>query len=116
MDAQIDPSAGDYTGQRITTLANAVYLRLATPLGSYWADPTVGSKLYLLKREKDLPRILVLAEQYAEQALQPLVDDGRAQSVTVTATHLRTGWVLLTIDVVDQTGDTQTFKHPVKVI
>ena len=42
MDAGINPTTGDLTGQRITTLANAVYLRLMTPLGSYWADPALG--------------------------------------------------------------------------
>nr|MDN1656773.1 hypothetical protein [Escherichia coli] len=33
---------------------NAVYLRLATPLGSYWADALLGSRLHELKREKDV--------------------------------------------------------------
>ena len=40
MDAFLDPSSGDYTGERIATLANAVYLRLMTPLGGWWADPS----------------------------------------------------------------------------
>lgn len=30
MDAQLDPLSGDYTGQRIGHLGNAVYLRLQT--------------------------------------------------------------------------------------
>ena len=54
-------------------LANAVYLRLMTPLGSYWADPTLGSRLHELQREKDVSRVAVLARQYAEEALAPLV-------------------------------------------
>ena len=116
MDALLNPTTGDYTGERTTTLANAVYLRLNTPLGSYWFDPTLGSLLYTLQRSKDLPKVADLAVQYAEQALQPLVDDKRAQSVTVTATRPHVGWLLLNIEVVDATSDTQHFKYPVKVI
>lgn len=116
MDALIDPTTGGYTGTRTVSLENAIYFRLNTPLGSYWRDPTIGSLLYTLARAKDLPNIAVLAVQYAEQALQPLIDDGRAQSVAVTSSQPRTGWLLLEIDVVDATGETQHFQHPVKVI
>ena len=66
MDAGINPTTGDLTGQRINTLANAVYIRLMTPLGSWWADPTLGSRLHELRREKDRPRVGILAKQYAE--------------------------------------------------
>lgn len=116
MDPALDLSTGGYTGQRTTTLSNAVYLRLQTPLASYWADPTLGSRLHELKREKDLARVRTLAKQYAEQALQSLVDDGRAQSVTVTATSLRPGWMLLLVEVVDESGKPQHFQHPVEVV
>lgn len=116
MDALLDPYTGDYTGTRTTTIANAVYLRLQTPLGSYWRDPAVGSLLYTLKRSKDVPRVAMLAQQYAEQALEPLVANGRAQSITVTTSQPNPGWLTLSIDVVDPAGNTQTFQHPVKVI
>jgi len=116
MDPALDPTTRDYAGQFTTTLSNAVYLRLETPLGSYWADPTLGSRLHELEREKDVPRVRGLAKQYTEQALQPLLDDGRAQSVDVTVTSLRPGWMLLLVDVVDATGARQHFQHPVKVI
>ncbi|KAF1051693.1 MAG: hypothetical protein GAK41_01249 [Burkholderia gladioli] len=70
----MNPQTGGYTGTQ-TTLANAVYIRLATPLGSWWAAPDVGSRLHTLAREKDTPRVRGLAAQYAEQALDPLVKD-----------------------------------------
>lgn len=115
MDALIDPQTGDYAGSRTDTLANAVYLRLATPLGSYWADPTLGSRLHELQREKDVSRVYVLARQYAEQALAPLIDDGRANSIEVTATRVRAGWLLLHVVVEDASGRVERFKHPVRV-
>lgn len=114
MDAFISPQSADYSGSRTDTLANAVYLRLATPLGSYWQDPTLGSRLHELQRLKDVARVAVLARQYAEQALAPLLDDGRAKRITVT-TERQPGRLVLHIEVLDASGRTQTFQHPVKV-
>jgi phage gp46-like protein len=115
MDQNISTTTGDYTSSRIYSLQNAVYLRLETPLGSYWADPALGSRLYELKREKDVPRVRLLAGQYSEQALQPLLDDGRAQSVTVETQQGPTGWLYLLITVVDSSGTPHKFKHPVRI-
>ena len=115
MDAFLDPSSGDYTGERIVTLANAVYLRLMTPHGGWWADPSLGSRLHELTREKDVPRVRKLAVQYAEQALAPLVRDGRARSVSVTADAPCDGRCLLHIEVVDLTGRRSLYSYPVKV-
>lgn len=115
MDALLDPQTGDYAGSRTDTLANAVYLRLTTPLGGWWADPTLGSRLHELQREKDVSRVAVLARQYAEQALAPLVKDGRAASITVTTSRQQSGWLQLRIQVEDASGRVQHFQHPVKV-
>lgn len=115
MEMLIDPLTGDYSGQR-TALANAVYLRLMTPFGSYWADPMLGSLLYTLKREKDVSRVNKLAVQYSEQALQPIIDDGRATNITVTASRPQPGWLVLAIVVVSASGQSETFNHPVRVI
>lgn len=115
MDQALNPLTGDYTGQLTDTLANAVYLRLMTPLGRYWAAPSIGSRLHELQREKDVPRVKRLAQQYAAQALSPLVKDGRAQSVTVTADAPHDGRLLLYIEVVDATGQTKSYEHLVTV-
>ena len=102
-----DPSNG---------LLNSIWLRLQTPLGTYWADKTIGSKLHLLRREKDVARVQRLAQQYAEQALEPILIAGRATSITVTTEQLHNGRMHLLIEVVAASGETLTFKHPVKVI
>lgn len=115
MDVGIDPITRDYSGARLETLGNAVYLRIMTPLGEYWADPTVGSKLHLLQREKDLPRVALLAQQYSEQALQPLIDDGRALSVEVSVERPHNGWLHLLIEVADAGGHTGVFDYYIKV-
>lgn len=123
MDAFIDPVLRDYVvvngvPQRdpAAGLSNAAYLRLSTPLGTYWADPSLGSRLHELQREKDLARVAVLAKQYAEQALAPLVSDGRASAVDVSTERPGGGWLYLLIEVTASNGESLTFKYPVKVI
>ena len=114
MDQTISPATGDYERRRIYTLHNAVYLRLAKPLGSYWAAESLGSRLHELKREKDVSRVHMRAAQYASQALHPLLDDGRAKSITVDTKAGQRGWLLLLITVTDNAGTPQAFEHPVR--
>lgn len=116
MDREISPLTGDYTNANISTLQNAVYIRLTTPLGSWWANGRVGSLLHTIQREKDLSRVGMLAQQYAEEALQPLLDDGRASNIVVTHDQPHNGRVILSISVTDSRGEQYTFKHPVNVI
>lgn len=97
-------------------LGNAVFLRLMIPLGSYWADASMGSKLHLLQREKDLSRVATLARQYAEQALAPLLADRRARSLAVTAERPGIGRLHLLVEVVDAAGERLTYTHPIQVI
>ncbi len=127
MDAYINPLTADYVvtagvpvRDPMAGLANAVYLRLMTPLGSYWADPTLGSRLHELMREKDLARMAILAKQYAESALNPIVIDGRANSIAVSVTRMKddsgAGRHQLSILVVAASGERKTFQFPLKVM
>lgn len=114
MDALLNPATGDYQpGQSAQGLENEVYIRLLTPLGSYWAQPELGSRLHELRRQKHLKRIEVLARQYAEQALKPVTDGGRARSITVTAAFVRKGSLKLHIDALDAGGRTVSLIHEV---
>ena len=49
----------------------------------WWADPTLGSRLWLLKRAKLTAKLLGTARQYCEQALAWLVTEGIASAVSV---------------------------------
>lgn len=118
----ISPLTGDYTfgnavAQRDSSggLMNAIVLRILTPLGSYWAEPLLGSRLNELQREKDLERVAVLAKQYSEQALQGLLDDGRASAIDVQTQRNHDGRLLLDIAVTAANGQRLTFTHPVQV-
>ncbi len=120
-DTQLNPRNGDYIPDApINDLGNAVYIRLFTPLGSWWADPSLGSRLHELERQKDLERVRVLARQYAEDALAPLLRDGRARRVAVSAQSLGkdqsgSGRCLLLIEVEDATGKVASYNYQVKV-
>lgn len=116
MDREIDPRTGDYSGQMIDSLQNAVYVRLATPLGTWWGDVKLGSLLHLIQREKDKDRVGTIARQYAEEALKPLLDDGRAQRITVTETQPHNGTLVLDINVKENNGNKFTYQHEVPVI
>lgn len=117
MDRLIDPKTGDYySDQRVgNSLQNAVYVRLETPKRTYWADPELGSLLHTLQREKNVSRVRLTAIQYAEEALQPILDDRRAKSINVEATQAR-GSLLLHITVVDFEGKRNSFNHLVPLI
>jgi len=115
MDRGLDPTTGDYAQAVINHLGNAVYVRLMTPLGSWWGDATLGSRLHELQREKDLARVHKLAVQYSEQALAPLLADGRARAIRVSAAQPHDGRCLLRIEVDDALGRTTTFHHAVQV-
>lgn len=118
----LSPLTGDYTvsngvAQRDNSggLMNAIVLRILMPLGSYWAEPLLGSRLHELQREKDLARVAALAKQYSEQALQGLLDDGRASAIDVQTQLNHDGRLLLAIDVTAANGQRLTFNHPIKV-
>lgn len=78
------------------------------PLGDdprgWWGDSyadvpgdAIGSRLWLLAREKQLPSVAQRAQAYASEALAWLVEDGVASDVQVTASWLATGMLGLAV-------------------
>jgi phage gp46-like protein len=126
MDTLINPATGDYLRDAANLgalardpangLLNAAYLRLMTPLGSWFADATLGSRLHELAREKDLARVEHQAQQFATTALAPLLKDGRARTITVRTLRPGNGQLALSIELVDARGVLSTFEVPVKVV
>ena len=70
----------------------------------------IGSRLWLLSREKQLPDVLSRAREYALEALQWLVDDGVARSVNVEATSVRQGVLGLTVTIARTRGETARYR------
>jgi len=78
----------------------------------WWGDTTlpggkdkIGSRLWLLKREKQLPSVLARAKEYAEEALAWLVTDGHVLAVGVTVTAPARGLWLLTVRLTRRNGE-----------
>jgi phage gp46-like protein len=67
-----------------TTITNNIYLSLMVPQGSWFHNPEFGSRLHLLRREKNTERTAYLAREYCREALQWLLDSGRATAIDIT--------------------------------
>lgn len=69
----------------------------------YWGDSLrtrpIGSRLWLLSREKNLNSVIVRAETYAAEALHWLLDDGLAGAVSVKASAPEKSVLLLVINI-----------------
>jgi phage gp46-like protein len=120
-EIDLDPQGGDdlesaviislFTDQR--ALADEV--KLPDHRRGYWGDllgnsGSLGSKLWLLQREKIAQETLELAEQYAKEALQWLIDDQLVSSIDVRASWDGEG--KLQLDVSLDGRDLIAFSHP----
>lgn len=83
----------------------------------WWADSLadvendqIGSRLWLLSREKQLPSVLVKAKGYIEEALAWLVSDGVAKAVNVETFIPRAGILGAQIEIVKPDGQTARYR------
>lgn len=114
----LNPATGDYkldaNGSPVETdsLLVPAYIRLKGPRTRWLYAPNAdwGSDFYALrKRHSSLDGSL--CEQIGARALQSLIDDGRASTVTLNATVQSRGAVGLETEIVDAggQGDSATF-------
>lgn len=75
--------SADLSWEPQETILNNVYLSLIIRRGAFFQNPGLGSRLYLLERAKNTERTARLAEEYIREALQWLLDTGRATKVDV---------------------------------
>ncbi len=120
-NGQFDIALGDYDLTSDQGLRTAVLISLFTdrraevddqlPDGSndrrgYWGDSypdidgdKIGSRLWLLSREKQTTDVLIRAREYCQEALQWLIDDGIASTVEVDNEWLRQGVMAIYITI-----------------
>ncbi len=115
---KIDPSTGDYVienGSPVETdsLTIPAYFRLKAKRGRWLNAPDTnwGSDFYTITKRPSENANQRL-ENIAVSALQPLVDDGRADSVEVNVLTASRGSAGLETKIVDASGEveTETFK------
>jgi len=119
----IDPTEGDYSlvegedFEQCDDLANEIYKRLIQPAGQSPLEPEVGRPVR--DRLKDVPESRRQLIEDAEQALAPIVTDGRAESVTVEEYVPQTpkpGRLYLLIQVVEAGGRERSYNLWIPVI
>lgn len=78
-----------------------------TSLRGWWGDvhlpanDHIGSKLWLLRREKQTPAVAERARRYCAEALQWLVDDGHVKGVEVSAAWSAPGVLAVAVRILD---------------
>ncbi len=64
----------------------------------------IGSKLWLLRREKLTPQTIARFREYAAEALQWLVDEGAAESIPISAERMGNTMIALSGTIVQAEG------------
>lgn len=88
MDFNIDTIAaaqglGAMTFGRSDDILNNIFLSLMVKKGSFFARPSFGSRLHELARNKNNAANEALAKDYCAEALQWLIDTGKAVSFDI---------------------------------
>lgn len=113
-DAQID----DWVGTSITVSlgTNRRVEGINRPDNGWWGEPllevNIGSKLYLLDRSKSIQETLILARQYATEAVQWLVDEGHLAAIqSVTTSDLGDNQIQIVIQYKSIDGEVNRHRH-----
>lgn len=120
MMAALNPATHDYIAESLNDpvaveLVQSALLRLTAHRGAFWFDPTLGSRLHLLAREKDLPRVKKLAFEYATEALATLKNDYRATAIDINVTQTEVGRLDLAIVLTTPDGQAVQINYFVQV-
>jgi phage gp46-like protein len=118
MDFQIDILAGQpgMTWTKATDIRNNVILSLLIRRGDWWFNPNFGMRPL---PKKNTARAEALVESYALEALQWLLDTGRARKIEVQAERDRTrdlNRMRLSLAVTQADGSLVEFEHFVEVV
>ncbi len=100
-------------------LLNNIYLSLVIQKGSFFQNPDFGSRLHLLKRAKNTERTAALAAEYCKEALQWLIDTGRASKIDIYTERDRTqnlNRLKILVEAIKADGDLVTFTTYVEVV
>ncbi|MCD4675336.1 MAG: phage GP46 family protein [Desulfobacula sp.] len=81
MDFALDiknTGVADMTFDKEDSIINNIYLSLMIDKGSFFQDQDFGSRLYLLKRSKNVADTVRLARDYCHEALEWMIETGKA--------------------------------------
>lgn len=111
----INPNTGDYTVTRGAPVESGnlqlpAYYRLKIKRGQWMYAPNnvYGSNLYLLKKNQ-ASKSARAVEQASLDALQPILDDGRAETIDVLIQESSRHGLGVQINILDNAGDVERF-------
>jgi phage gp46-like protein len=107
------------TFDKAETIMNNVWLSLTVKKGSFFADTEFVSRLHLLQRYKNTDSTVRLAEDYCKEALQWLLDSGKAKKVEAFAQRDRTqnlNRLKLLVEVTPVNGPVVSFETFISVV
>lgn len=111
----IDPTTGDYVienGVPVETdnLQVPAYIRVKTKRNQWMYAPNkqFGSNLFLIKRNQS-SKTARAVEQATIEALQPILDDGRAEIINVETKEAARHGLGIEINILDNAGSTEQF-------
>lgn len=117
MDFQLEISGtnADMTWEKSESILNNIYLSLTVKRGTFFQNPGFGSRLHELSRAKNTARTRNLAAEYAKEALQWLIDAGRATEITVDIERRDNG-LALKVTATQADGLEVEYEHFVEVV
>lgn len=117
MDFKINTNKGlgEMTFDKAEDIMNNIFLSLMIQRGSWWFNPEFGSRLHLLKRQKLTDRTEAMAKEYCKEALQWLIDMGRAKQVEIS-TQRETDRLKVLVEVTQVNDKKASFETFVRVV
>ena len=95
-----------------TDIRELVLMCIGTNKGTWWADPSFGSDLWIIRQEgKVNERTAGMVQQLVLNATQWLVDDGLAVSITCDAEREGKSTIGYTLTVIKPDGETIEIKE-----
>lgn len=121
MDFKIDINTrtgiGEMSFDKADTIINNIYLSLMVEKGRFFQNPDFGSRLHLLERAKNTDQTAALAGEYCKDALQWLIDTGRASKIEVyTERDTELNRVGLLAEITQADGNQVSFETFVEVV
>lgn len=113
----MDPSRRDYimsggSPTETSSLRVAAYIRLRAPRGAwmYAPDQSYGSDLRKINRRSTTTTENREVETASARALQPIANDGRASTISVSTVARDRNGVSLDVEIADARGEIETIK------
>lgn len=94
-----------FTLAKPSSLKENIWILLQVRRGAFWQRPTLGSKLYQLRTAPAIDATAKRAVAIVEEALSILVIQGRASSVSATASLVDNTRLQIIVIVIDSAGE-----------